>query len=74
MKPTKSFHDLNFLGQNKLIFTMDIGKKNINVHRQHLNEKQVKYCREGFLGKLKRMSREMRKSCLRIILSTMKKK
>ena len=53
---------------------MDIGKKNINVHRQHLNEKQVKYCREGSLGKLKRMSREMRKSCLRIMLSTMKKK
>ena len=65
---------LKFPWPKQTYFTMDIGKKNTNAHRQHLNEKQVKYCREGFLGKLKRMSREMRKICLRIMLSTMKKK
>ena len=50
------------------------GVRYINLHRQYLNEKQVKSCRKRVLRKLKRMLREKRKSCLRIMLNTMKKK
>ena len=51
-----------------------MGLESINVHRQHLNEKQGKSCREGSQGKLKRMSWEKRESSLKIMLNTMKKK
>ena len=50
------------------------GLRDLNVHRQHLNEKEVKSCRERVLSKLKRMSREKGKSCFRIMLNSMKKK
>ena len=39
-----------------------------------LKGQQVKSCREHFLRKLKRMWRERRKSCLRIMLKRIKKK
>ena len=50
------------------------GVRDINVHRQHLKKKQVKSLGERVLSKLKRMSTEKGKSCLRIMLNSMKKK
>ena len=50
------------------------GVRDLNVHRQHLSKKHVKSCGERVLSKLKRMSREKGKSCLRIMLNSMKKK
>ena len=50
------------------------GVRDLNVHRQQLSKKNVKPCGERVLSKLKRMSREKGKSCLRIMLNSMKKK
>ena len=47
--------------------------RDLNVHRQHLSKKHAKSCGERVLSKLKRMSREKGRSCLRIMLNSMKK-